>query len=117
MVWFNCITAFRTILDDTASDANGGVSLILVPSNVALKLTNARAASTARIAPALRVRSLTPALGSVLAETGKVRVGIMTTTYSLLVRNSVLREFNLVRIYGGVVVVAPLLRMIRFSST
>jgi hypothetical protein len=32
----------------TASNANGGFSLFLVPSNVALKLTNARAAATAR---------------------------------------------------------------------
>jgi len=65
MVWFNCITAFRTIPDDTTSDANGGVSLFLVPSNVALKLTNARTAATARIAPALRVRSLTLAFGAI----------------------------------------------------
>lgn len=35
MVWFNCITAFRNLPDATASDANGGLSLFLVPSNVA----------------------------------------------------------------------------------
>jgi hypothetical protein len=63
MVWFNCITAFRNLPDTTASDANGGASLFLVPSHVALKLTNARTAATARIAPALRVRSLTLAFG------------------------------------------------------
>src|SRR5262249_12430268 len=64
MVWFNYITAFRTILDDAASCANGRIWLTLVPSNVALKLTNARTAPRARIAPALRVRSLTQELGS-----------------------------------------------------
>jgi len=37
-------------------------SLVLAPSNIALKLANARTASTVRIAPALRVRSLTRAL-------------------------------------------------------
>ena len=63
MAWFNCITAFRNLPDTTASDANGGVSLFLVPSNVALKLTNARTAAIARIAPVLHVRSLTLALG------------------------------------------------------
>jgi hypothetical protein len=47
MVWFNYIIAFRTIPDDSASDAKGGVSLILVPAKVALKLTNARTAATA----------------------------------------------------------------------
>jgi len=38
-------------------------SLVLVPSNIALKLTNARTGSTVRIAPAPRVRSVTRALG------------------------------------------------------
>jgi len=38
-------------------------SLILVPSNVALKLPNARTAPSGGIAPALRVRSVTGALG------------------------------------------------------
>ena len=38
-------------------------SLVLASSNIALKLTNARTASTVRIAPALRARSLTRAFG------------------------------------------------------
>jgi len=36
-------------------------SLVLVPCNIAVKLMNARTASTFRIAPALRVRSFTRA--------------------------------------------------------
>src|SRR5437868_5290408 len=33
MVWFNCATAFRLILDDAAAYANVWVSIILEPSN------------------------------------------------------------------------------------
>src|SRR5262249_25011359 len=51
MVWFNCITAFRTILDDAASCANGRISLTLVPSNNALKLTKRAGPVTLSHAP------------------------------------------------------------------
>ena len=75
MVWFNCATAFRNLPETTASDANGGASLFLVPSKVALKLTNARTAATARIVSSLRVRSLALTLG------GYARAGIIGETY------------------------------------